>query len=296
MNKKWMMGMISLGCLIACDNQIEEDPVLENLAKVPLEVNVVANSVEESGTKAMVSGTALPNGSNIGLRVVDSGNSTYNGVSYNNKKYSYNGSAWSTTNKLYLSTTSANIYAYYPYQDGTDMTTIPLDPASGNDYMYSASSTASISSPQVTLNMKHALAQVEITLQKGSYTGTGSVTALTWSSASAGTGGTLNAIARTVTASGAGTSFNSTISSSAPQSISTRSTHNFIVVPSGSAAAPTFNVTMDGKTFTVNGASVNFVGGTKYTYTLQMDGKALTVSNVTVTNWASSSQGTLTPQ
>ena len=176
------------------------------------------------------------------------------------------------------------------------MTTIPLDPASGNDYMYSASSTASISSPQVTLNMKHALAQVEITLQKGSYTGTGSVTALTWSPASAGTGGTLNAIARTVTASGAGTSFNSTISSSAPQSISTRSTHNFIVVPSGSAAAPTFNVTMDGKTFTVNGASVNFVGGTKYTYTLQMDGKALTVSNVTVTNWASSSQGTLTPQ
>ena len=296
MKKKWMMGMISLGCLIACDNQIEEDPVLANLAKVPLEVNVVANSVEESGTKAMVSGTALPNGSNIGLRVVDASAATYDGTTYDNKKYSFNGSSWSTTDKINLSATTANIYAYYPWADGVDLTAIPLSNTSGHDYMYATAASADIKSPSVTLTMKHALTQVVVTLKKGTYTGTGSVTDLSWTSNSAGTGGTMNAIARTVTATGKNGKQSSAITSSSPQSINTQSTHTFIVVPTGIQAVPTFSVTMDGKTFTVDGASVKFLGGTKYTYTLNMDGKAMTVSNVTVTDWTSSSQGTLTPQ
>ena len=114
MKKQLFFGAIVSLLLASCTNELDV-PVNEALGvgNTPLSINVVANPV----TKALVSGAVLPNNSQIGVKLVDAGGSTYDSQTFNNIFYSTtDGNSWTIdgTKSIMLSATEGTAYAYYP--------------------------------------------------------------------------------------------------------------------------------------------------------------------------------------
>ena len=306
MNKKnYITG--ALLTLLATMNMSCSDEIEQTVAQgsTPLEIAAVMDGYADEDTKALVTGTSFPASTAIGVKVLNSSGSAYDGQTYKNIKFTSTGTGssqtWAGASTVYLSNTSGKVYAYYPWADNTDMTAIAMSTGSGlatsvPDYMYATAATVSQTSRTASLTMNHALVAVTVTLTKGTYTGTGTVTSLKWTCAGAGQGGTLNAQTGVVTGvTGGGTAFDSGLTSTATQAIGTSKSYTFMAVPTGTAGQPTFTVVMDGQTFTAKGANITMAKGKHYKYKLTMDSKGLTVSSVTVTAWASQTAVTVKP-
>ena len=297
MKKQLFFGAIVSLLLASCTNELDV-PVNEALGvgNTPLSINVVANPV----TKALVSGAVLPNNSQIGVKLVDAGGSTYDSQTYNNIFYSTtDGNSWTIdgTKSIMLSATEGTAYAYYPYSDGvSDFKAISISSASNpndqTDYMFgSVQSGLKNSNPTASFTMRHAMAIVNFEIAKGSYTGTGSITSVKMKGNTASNTGTMNAEAGTVTATNKGYEFESTNS----LTLGNSSTGKFIVVPSGESSKLDFKLVMDGQTYTASTTTaVRLASGQVYKYTLTMNSTGLTVNTVTVTPWGTEqNQGSL---
>ena len=289
------LGILMAGVLSSCEGDLGEEMHTGQVDKVPLSIHIAAGEVQDYvATKDIVSGNALPIGSVIGLRVVDGGNSTYDGATYENVPYTFNGTLWESGSDVLLSATPGTVYAYHPWKSGVNLSSVPLQ-TGGDDFMYSTSASVDIKNPSATLSMKHVMAEVLVTLENNGYSGTGTVTGMTWVSASASGSGTLNAISGAVTASTPGSLFDSGLSGSNTQSINTSTKYSFLVVPTKTNAAPTFSIMMDGASYSATGGEVEYKSGMRYSYKLVMRNKSLTVGSVSVEEWGTSDQGTLNP-
>ena len=304
MNKRFF----NLGLLIAglasssCENELQEEMVTGLMEKTPLSIQVAAGQVEDASTKALVEGNSLPVGSEIGLRVVQAGKSTYDGTTYENGKSSFDGTKWNVASDVLLSATPGTVYAYYPHNSSLAnpeaiAMTASTAPGGGTDYMYATTNSVSQKAPTAALTMKHALTAVKVSIQKGTYQGAGKVTALTWTSDGAGTGGSLNAKTGAVSSvTGTGTAFNAGLTAESSYTITTTAKdYTFMAVPAGTSKALSFSVTLDGQTFTVNSAAVTLGQGKLHQYILTMDAKTMTVSKVTLTDWANQTEEGLKP-
>ena len=128
--------------LAACDDRLPEPDIPSSEDKVPLELNVKASPATE--TKGLIYGTAMPDGSCLGITVVEPDLDTYDGETFVNIPYIASSSdgvqTWSPVeNQILLSTTTGNGYAYYPYsEDVTNIREIPVKATSEHqvDYMY----------------------------------------------------------------------------------------------------------------------------------------------------------------
>lgn len=296
MNKRFfILGLLIAGLASSsCENELQEEMVTGLMEKTPLSIQVAAGQVEDTSTKALVEGNSLPVGSEIGLRVVQAGKSTYDGTTYENVKSSFDGTKWNVASDVLLSATPGTVYAYYPWKSGVNLTAVPLS-SSGEDFMCAAGQAVDNKHPSASLTMNHVMAEVTVILENKDYTGTGSVTGLIWSSASASKSGTLNATNGLISASDPGSVFDSGLSGTNTQSIYTSTRYSFLVVPTKTNAAPTFNITMDGYSYSATGGEVELKSGVRYTYKLMMKGTTLIVGNVTVENWGNSDQGILNP-
>ena len=296
MKKQLFFGAIVSLLLASCTNELDV-PVNEALGvgNTPLSINVVANPV----TKALVSGAVLPNNSQIGVKLVDAGGSTYDSQTFNNIFYSTtDGNTWDIdgTKSILLSATEGTAYAYYPYSDGvSDFKAISISSASNpndqTDYMFgSVQSGLKNSNPTASFTMRHAMAIVNFEIAKGSYTGTGSITSVKMKGNTASNTGTMNAEAGTVTATNKGYEFESTNSLTLGSA-----SGKFIVVPSGESSKLDFKLVMDGQTYTASTTTaVTLASGQVYKYTLTMNSTGLTVNTVTVTPWGTEqNQGSL---
>ena len=290
-----MSIVILASALCACDSESELPKALSD-EKIPLEVSVTANAYPEQNTKGMITGNTLTSGS-IGVKVIDAGGTTYDGLAYNNVPYSYADSKWGpTSGDILLSQTSGTAYAYYPYADGTDIRAINITSAADKDYMYSDPITVSNVSNSAAFQMYHAMTGITITLNNGTYTGTGTVTSLKWNSVSAATAGTLNVQTKSISGqTGGGTDFDAGLNATNTQSIRTSKTYSFMAVPTTNTGTVNFTVVMDGQTYTCSSGNLTFVSGTKYNFTLTMDSKTLSVSAVNMTDWEPSNQSPLKP-
>lgn len=279
------MALLLTGC---------SDEVGDSILRNPeLMVSVTTDNYGDD-SKAIITGTSLTSGS-IGLSMLKgSDDSAYDGKAYNNLQFTYSSSKWSCGTPVYLSPTSGKVYAYYPYNSSASITAVPIDVSTNNDYMYATPVTVSQTSTSAALTMKHAIACVYVTIKKGTYTGTGTVTAFTWKSATAGTKATMNAKTGALSSiSGGSNVFNTGVSSLAINT--TGNTYSFLVVPTGTAGAVTFNVTMDGKAYAVSTGSTTFSAGKRYNYTVVMDAKKMTIGGVTVTGWTGVTGGSFVP-
>ena len=235
----------------------------------------------------------MPTSSKIGVFVTNTSGGDYDGHSYNNIPFTANGSDASQTwngSSIALSMNEGKCYAYYPYNSSvTDMTNIPVSTSGQDDYMYATAVTVNANNTTASLKMKHALSAVRFMIKKGTYAGTGQVTAVSVKSSALGTSGTLNAVTGEVTSvSGKGSTIS--VSKSLKLSTSTQDV-DVIVVPTGSAADLTLSITLDGTTYStvVSGAAVTKANCNKYTLTVNQGELAL--SGIEIGDWGYNDSG-----
>lgn len=96
-----------------------------------------------------------------------------------NIPFTFDGRRWKAEKQVEV-TAEQKVSAYYPYNvQYTDMTAIPVDITTQEDYMYGEGG-VSVEKPSAVLVMKHALSLVRILIKKNDYTGDGMVDAVTF--------------------------------------------------------------------------------------------------------------------
>lgn len=231
----------------------------------------------------------------IGVTVLNTSGGNYDNTSYKNIKFTSSGTStsqkWSGASKVKLSATNGYCYAYYPYNNSAStITAIPVT-AGGTDYMYATRVNVNDKSKNAPLTMKHALSAIRFALKKGTYSGTGNVTAVSVSSDALGSSGTLDATTGGVTATNKGTVVSQSANfklSGAVQNV------DVVVVPSGSAGTISLSVTIDGKVYSTSVSFTTIAQGYCYTYTITVNAGELSLSSVKVGGWGYNTAGTPT--
>ena len=126
------------------------------------------------------------------------------------------------------------------------------------------------------------LANVNVTVNKGTYVGTGNISKISIQSDGIATAGIFNAAQETpafTTTTGAGDEIEQTISTTLGNAI------DIMVVPTGAAKPITFMVRVDDVDYTVTSSDVTLESGNSYNYTLSLNSTFLNVDKVSVAEW-----------
>lgn len=150
----------SILLLSACNNGEEE-----NLAtrQVPLELNI-----KEAATRSVITGTTLPQDSYFGIFGV--ADTTLEEDMDNISVWYYERCELQET--VYLDGTPTVIYAYYPYNENTDLNHMSLSANAQTDYLYGYSvndndfiSTVNADNPRANILMKHAMSRITLRIK-----------------------------------------------------------------------------------------------------------------------------------
>lgn len=251
---------------------------------------LTVEGIDVASTKALHTDATLTG--SFGAMLAEPGKSTYDGLAYENVKFTSSGSgnavAWTPERSILLSTTSGTLYSYYPYSaDVTDMNSIAVQATSSvqTDHMYGTPvSGLNNRNASAVITMNHALAAVNIAVVKGTYTGPGAVTKVSVKGAAIATSADLDATTGTLSGF-AGQ--NTEIAPAASFTISgTAQNNNIIVIPTGESKAITITVTIDGTAFTATTSAADLPEGTITKYTVTANSESLDVTKVNVTPWA----------
>jgi hypothetical protein len=225
-----------------------------------------------------------------------------------NIPYTY-GTSWgpiSTSNQIYLTSKTANIGAYYPYNSSYNTSTaIPmtsgLPGTSDANALWYVKTTGSSSAASLALTLTQAYAKITFSITHGTtYPGPCAITAIALTNSSLITTGTLSltdtdGYPYTSTTTGS-VSISTSIASIA--SGSTNTTASTLMVPVSSlSGAVTITLTIDGSTYTATLAASTFTAlaaGKNYTISLTINGTGLTVGTVSTTNWVEGSGAIVT--
>ena len=264
----------------ACNDDAEDSPVLASN-----KLNITVGLQQPQG-RAIITGTTLPESSSIGVLLDDGEAISYD--AYNNIKFTAatenSKQVWNPASDIVLDETKGTLYAYYPYAAGTNLAAIPVETASQTDYLY-AQPVANVSekNASVAVTMKHMLANVNVTVNKGTYVGTGNISKISIQSDGIATAGTFNAAQATpafTATTGAGDAVEQTVTTTLGGTAT-----DIMVVPTGTAKAITFMVRVDDVDYTVTSSEVTLESGNSYNYTLSLNSTFMTVSEVAVTQW-----------
>ena len=278
--------------LAACTD--EDDNIVSQ--STPLQVQTTLTQA-----RSVITDTAFGDGQSIGITLVDNtdGATAYEGKTegYTNVPYTSSetgqSQTWGAQNPIMLSPTVGKAVAYYPYaQANADYKAIPVTAQGQTDYMYSGWTDAdgiSNADAKATFVMQHALSAIRITVKKGSYSQTGSLSAISLTSDGFGVSGTLNA-ATGALAGVAAAEVNSTMNPDfATANITAEGLSNILmVVPTGVAEAKpmTVTVTIDGKQYAAQANMTEPVTqGKIYSCELTLNNTQLNVTKISVTPW-----------
>ena len=275
-----IIAMLSLSCTDALEIS-EVDNLGDNNHLT------ISTITTHKSTKALIEDDYLPATSAIGITVLNTEGSAYDNIDYQNIRFEAEGTGatqkWQGEETIYLSATEGYCYGYYPYSlTANDITQIPVSTASQTDYLYATPKQVDINNKNVNLNMKHALSAIRLALKRGTYTGTGKITAVSVTSTGLGTTGTLNATTGKVTASGTGTAIAVTTDIDLT---TTEQNADIIVVPTSNEANLTLTATIDGKDYTTPASAINIEQGKCYTYTVTINAGELALSGIKVGDW-----------
>ena len=225
----------------------------------------------------------MPDASPVGVKL---DGYSYTGLTYTGTTASGK-QTWTANQDVVLTDVAGTLYAYWPYSEAIDMTAIPVDmtAADQTDWLY-ATPVEGINEDNASANvvMNHAASNINITINKGAYKGTGAISNITIQSDAFATGGTFN-VAQAEPAftayEGEGEPLSRTVD------ITTGSATDIMVVPNGTSAAITFNATIDGVQFTATSAALSLENGNSYQYTLKLSdiNTYMTVDGFTVNPW-----------
>lgn len=155
--------------LTACNSN--EDPKSESNAN-----EICFTCTFDNNTR--VSDTSFDMNDKIGVYVTKADENLFIGGNVvNNELFSYNGSVWTATRKVYWNEGSHNVYAYYPYSvsiDDTEDYTFDVQAdqstASGfktSDFVWAGKENVTASASPVNLQFSHCMSKAIIKLEKG---------------------------------------------------------------------------------------------------------------------------------
>lgn len=261
----------------------------------------IQTNVEGVKTRANI--TAFPLQSSIGLFVTNGslGSNYGNVVANANVKSLYNGSSWNQTPSVYLSSTNATIFAYYPYlASNNDGTCIPIEHNSQTDYLYGTHSAGHAAvnngSPNVNLTLKHALSLIEFKFSKSNYPGTGNLTKIeicnNTGKKSLCSEGSMNISTGAITYN---LNKNMPASYNLSETIPVNTSVLVMPVTSVSTAGDIkMNFTIDGKTYSYPiPAGTKWEQGKSNIYTVTLSGTGLIINNVGITDWTMGNNGSV---
>ena len=269
--------------LAACTDTLDE-------AAVPKPLSVAVNA-RDITARAPIHGTALPDASNIGISLVAEDGTPYDGVTYDNLKYTAAGTApdqtWSTPNIPTLSSTPAKLVAYYPWAENTDYSAVPVETDTQTDYMYSQWLTGlSNANPNANIVMQHALTAVRVALVKGDFTADVDVSSVSVKSPAFATAGSLDA---TTGALSGLTGIGDAVTVTADFPLTAQATNvEVMAVPDVNVSSGVTTVTtqIGDRKYSVNiNFTENYKQGYIYTYTLTLNNTGMEVTSVAVTPW-----------
>lgn len=276
-------------CLILAFTSCQEElptptePMPEEL--VPLELSMSTATL----TKGLIKDTQLPDGSSVGITIKDT-YGYYSGELYNNVTYTAvdnNGQqVWETESPIMLSSEMGTLFAFYPYSESFDqISSIPLRATSVTqvDCMYGVPVTVNKDKRNATIVMKHALAAVRISYVRGTYTGAGKVTKVSFGGDCIGTAAYLDATNGSIfNITGKGSTLapgmnTKTLSSSMQES-------EIIVIPTGETTGKVV-ITIDGTDYTLEFGDITLRQGEITQFHLTVNSGELSLSDITVSEW-----------
>lgn len=295
-NKLTFGLMTSLIMLAACDS-IPEPDTSQTEGRSPLEISVTA--ADGIGTRSIITGTVLGNGSEIGLSFYDASGDTYKNIPYENIRYRASQSAssqtWDSDEPIYVADIPGTLYGYYPFAESvTDICSILIstDSEDQTDYLYAvpvSGITKARNTAEVT--MKHALAAVRLSVARGSYSGTGVLTAASVSGEEIATSAVLNATTGKITSpEGFGVAVSPTL-----EAITLTQEPSFIdilTIPSDDAVSEMkVTLTIDGARYEIIVKDAALKQGIMTEYGIIVNDGEVSITSVTVTAWTQDSAG-----
>jgi len=269
--------MLITTAFASCTHESED---LNNFSGNHLKVSF---NVAEVQSRAIFTEASLPTASVVGAKL--DGYDSYSAITF-----TANGTGqvqtWTPSTDVVLGEDEGTLYTYFPYSQNTGISAIPVDmtEADQTDWLYGTPVTGvSEDKADVTVTLNHALANINLTLAKGSYVGTGNVTDISVKSDGIAPKGTFNAAQATPGYSDyeeEGTAIERAVTTTLGGTAT-----DIMVVPTGQSAAITFNVTVDGTVYTATSSAVQLEMGSSYKYTLTLNSTMMGVSEATVTQW-----------
>ena len=167
--------------LAACD-RLPEPEITPVDDRAPLKLKVTSI---QTPTKGTILSTGMPDGSCLGIAVMESGKTTYDGGSYLNVPYRASSSdgiqVWNPVqDPILLSNTTGYGYAYYPYSEEINtLESIPVHATSDHQIDYLISNKIyglQKNNPNANVTMYHAISAVRLAVKRGTYEGEGVIT------------------------------------------------------------------------------------------------------------------------
>ena len=286
--KGTILSLLLAACttFTACNNDKSSLPTAGNQLQLSFGINAPES-------RAIFTDTKLPDGSPVGVRLegyADYANLVYTGTTTSGTQ------SWASTTDVTLTDTKGTLYAYWPQNNAVSIDAIPVDmtAADQTDWLYATPVTdVNEDKASVAVTMNHALANINITVNKGTYKGDGVISNITLQSDGIALGGTFNAAQTTpgyTAFEDEGKQLSRTVSTTAGGTAT-----DIMVVPTGTPAPITFLLTIDDIQFKATSQSVWITKGNSYQYTLNLSDIStyLEISGFSVKQWTSTTVGTL---
>ena len=276
-----------LAMLLVCSCHEEITPIIP--VEIEQQEELVLNMSTETITKAIIEGSRLPDNSSVGLFITDD-SGFYEPAGYKNIKYTSRSEGgaqiWESENPIYLSDKDATLYSYYPHLASlTSMNLLPVTASSTVqvDYMWGNPVNVSKGNRVANITMKHALAVVRVTFVRGTYSGDGIVSKVSFSGGCAAsiaaldiTNGTLSNFI------GQGAAISPAISKKTLSSTSQKA--DIIVIPTQETDGK-ITMTIDGKDYFLEFGDIELHQGEITQFHLTVNDGQLSLSDITVSEW-----------
>ena len=285
MRKFILPALLAMSALYSCQEEIITPEPMPSDPMLPLEVCMSTETL----TKGLIKDTRLPDGASVGITVKDS-YGVYTGELFTNIKYTARSESgnqiWISDSPVMLSSETGTAYAYYPYNSAIeDITAVTVKATSAIqlDCMWGQPVSVSKDSRNAKFTMKHALAAVRITYVKGSYTGEGKVTKVSFGGSCIGTAGYLDITDGTLhTIIGKGGTVSPGITATTLSS--TLQESEIIVIPTGEKQGK-ITITIDGKDYSLEFGDIDLRQGQITQFHLTVNSGELSLSDITVSEW-----------
>lgn len=294
-------GFTFTSCSNDIDDVVSPGQLADPTRGVSMNITKVGTSEMTNVTRASateVGAWATAPDKNIGVSVYSSADGTeaMKTGSVNMKwTFSADPEGWTTQTPLLMFPGDEGVVtAYYPYGESVNPTAIDIDGT--KDYMYARigdNKTVNYGSPQTSLLMHHANAQLRVNLIRKGYAGTGTISSFAVKGSKFASAGKLNSLTGVVSNFTMAPELTGINEGTLADDISTTPTAKIEAlytwfVPVSDAAAPvTFDATVDGLKLRYT-TSQQFLAGKRYTFNLAVTsslGGELMLTSVDIDPW-----------